>query len=93
MAIPTQEGHCILPFENHGCATILVHRLPKKEEIEKLPVLDVTDFSTEWRPTTLPKHEKLAEHDFKIEIYERIIQDRQSKGCRMQYLTQPLRAA
>ena len=46
MAIPTQEGHCIIPFEHHGGATILVHRIPTKEDIEKLPVLDVTDFST-----------------------------------------------
>ena len=64
MAIPTQEGHCIIPFEHHGGATILVHRAPTKTEIEQLPVLDVTDASTKWRPTTLPDkeiHEKQAQ--------------------------------
>lgn len=64
--------------------------MPKKEDIEKLPVLDVTDSETEWRPTNLPKHEETAEQEFNVEIAERIIQDRQSKGRRMQYVTQPL---
>ena len=84
MAIPTQKGHCIIPFQHHGGATILVHRIPTKEEIEKLPVLDVTDSSTKWRPTTLPKHEETAEQEFNVEISERIIQDRKSKGRLMQ---------
>ena len=96
MAILTQEGNFIIPFEHHGGVAILVNRAPTKEEIEKLPVLDVTDSSTEWRPNTLPiyeKHEKLAQQDFNIEISQRIIQDRQSKGLRMHYVTQPLQAA
>ena len=58
MTIPTQEGHCIIPFEHHGGATILVHRAPTKEQIETLPVLDVTYSSTEWRPNTLPTYDK-----------------------------------
>lgn len=96
MAIPTNEGHCIIPFKHHGGATILVHREPTKGDIEKLPVLNVTDSSTEWRPTTLPtyeKHEKLEQQDFKIKISQRIIQDRQTKGLRMNYVTQTLQAA
>ena len=58
--------------------------------------MDVTDSSTEWRPTTLPtydRHKKLAKQDFNIEIAQRIIQDRQSKGRRIHYVTQPLQAA
>ena len=54
MAIPTQEGHCIIHFKHHGGETILIHRAPTKEEIEQLPVLDVTDVSNKWIPTTLP---------------------------------------
>lgn len=74
----------------------MVHRAPTKEEIETLPVLDVTDSFTEWRPTTLPtnkKHEQQAQQEFNVEIAEIFIQDRQSKGRGMQYITQPLRAA
>ena len=58
--------------------------------------MDVTDSSTEWRPTTFPtyeKHENLAQKDFNIEISQGIIQYIKSKGLRMHYLTQPLKAA
>ena len=56
MVIPTEDAEYIVPFEYHGGATILVHQTPTDEEINTLPVVDVTDFSQTWTPKTLPEY-------------------------------------